>query len=327
MSTNMETTKYKRKHTNVSEKNISLQLGEILKICNQLKIGQVKIGKEQKKLQKQITNLELKLNSKDNASKLEDTTKLQDGLKKIEHKIAEKVETLGKEISMKVDKNGTVVQNKIKTYADMVASTSSSTSNQMEVIEQMNKKFEVVSEGLEKSSETIMTLNKNISNVKSHMDIEKERNIKKYKEKNIIIYNVPESEGNEETEVFKEDIRKIQTIFKNRVNLEKEEVKEIRRIGREKNESRARPICMSFNNIEKQTEILKLRNVTYVNETKDETNIYITIDRTKQEQAVHKELVSKLKEMKANGEENLYIKNGKIVTIQPFRPDPQEYWG
>ena len=321
------TIKYKRKHTNVSEKNISLQLGEILKICHQLKLGQAKIGKEQRKIQKQITNLELKINSKDKASKLEDKTKLQDGLKKIEHKIAEKVETLGKEISMKVDKNGTVVQNKIKTYADMVASTSSSTSNQMEVIEQMNKKFEVVSEGLEKSSETIMTLNKNISNVKSHMDIEKERNIKKYKEKNIIIYNVPESEGDEEKEVFKEDIRKIQTIFKHRVNLEKEEVKEIRRIGRERNESRARPICMSFNNIEKRTEILKLRNVTYVNETADETNIYITIDRTKQEQAVHKELVSKLKEMKASGEKNLYIKNGKIVTMQPFRPDPQEYWG
>ena len=43
---------------------------------------------------------------------------------------------------------------------------------------------------------------------------------------------------------------------------------------------------MSFNNIEKRIDILKVRNLTYVNDIEDETNIYITIDRTKQEQAV-----------------------------------------
>ena len=182
-----------------------------------------------------------------------------------------------------------------------------------------------------KTEKNITNLNKEFnslkSNIENNLNLEREKNIKKSKESNIIIYNVPESKGTE-TEAYKEDVTKLKTIFQNKLNLKKEDIKEIRRIGRDIRENITRPIRMIFNNLEKRTEALKLRNIVLrKNDTDDETKIFTSIDRTKQEQAVHKELVQKLKEMKAEGKENLYIRNGKIITIQPFRPDPQQYWG
>ena len=43
-------------------------------------------------------------------------------------------------------------------------------------------------------------------------------------------------------------------------------------------------------------------------------NIYIAPDMTKYQRSKHKQLVDELKRMKSNGENNLIIKNGEIVT-------------
>ena len=252
---------------------------------------------------KQLTAFENKINKKlDKIQKqIETNDTKKNGLEKY---IETKLQKLEEKFCSKVDKQKEALNQNIKTYANVVSNENEKN------ITSLNKEFKFLK-----------------SNIENNLNLEKERNIKKSKENNIILYNIPESEGTE-IEAYKEDVIKIKTIFLNKLNLLKEDVKEIRRIGREVVENKIRPIQVVFTNLEKRSEALKLRNIIYKKQnSEEEFKIYISIDRTKQEQAQHEKLVQKLKEMKEEGKKNLYIRNGKIVTIMPFRPDPQQYWG
>ena len=78
--------------------------------------------------------------------------------------------------------------------------------------------------------------------------------------------------------------------------------------------------------MDKRAKLLKLRNLS-LNESSKEWNIYINPDRTKHEQNTHKALRQELKRRREEGEENLIIRGGKIVSKPPFRSDPQVPWG
>ena len=133
--------------------SIALQLGEILKICQQLKIGQEKIQKEQTKLQKQMVNIENKINS--GKTQLIETklfeieNKVDANLKhNIDLKLEKKISDFEKNVNRQ---NDTIsdVQNKIMSYAEIISSKSSST-NQSEVISEMNKTIEGLKTDLNK---------------------------------------------------------------------------------------------------------------------------------------------------------------------------------
>lgn len=179
------------------------------------------------------------------------------------------------------------------------------------------------------TNSALNNLNIEINSLKSNLEyktnLEKETSIKNTKANNVIVFNVPESNGTNK-ESYKNDILKTRTIF-SKLNLEKDDVNEIFRVGKLGNNTNPRPIIIKFNNLEKRKQLLQLRDVTY---TDDITNtiitIYTSIDRTKQEQIIHKKLVDEKKLRTNNGEKNLYIRNNKIVTILPFRPNPHEYW-
>ncbi len=180
-----------------------------------------------------------------------------------------------------------------------------------------------------KTSSALTTLNNEFrtlkTNIENNIKTEKERNLKKLKANNIILFNMPESEG-EKQKAYKDDVEKIKTLFEE-LKLEKEDVKQIFRIGKTAAD-RPRPIIVKFNNEEKRKDALKLRNVYYKNnQTQENIKIFITVDRTVNEQIQHKKLVQQLRDMKSQGKENLFIRNGEIVTILPFRPNPQQYWG
>ena len=97
------------------------------------------------------------------------------------------------------------------------------------------------------------------------------------------------------------------------------------RIGTE-DSKKPRPLIIKFSSVDMKNEITKLKNIVY-NDEKGEHKLFITPDRTRKEQAEYKELVLKLRERKLNGEQNIGIRNGKIVQLQPFRPDPRIFWG
>ena len=51
-------------------------------------------------------------------------------------------------------------------------------------------------------------------------------------------------------------------------------------------------------------------------------------DRTKKEIEEQRQLVKELKERRDNGEENIGIRNGKVIQFgNPFRNSPQFCWG
>ena len=271
---------------------------------------------EIKQLKDQITllnsNLDLRLSKLENTMGFNPENKLNDGLKNIEVRISKKVETLGKQITNKVDTNGKTVQNKIMSYAEKVSSNSSS-SKQSEVLTQIDKKFEGLKNDLNNKF-----VNEKESQLESKL-IESRKN-------NVCVFYLPESTNPNQEEAYKEDINKLKSIFAEKVELKQEDILEVYR-KETKNKSNARPIIIKLSSFEKKIEILQLRDLCYTNDAV-ETKIFISPDRTLQQQKKHKELVKELQERRAKGEEGLIIKNERITQRKlPFRKSPQSYWG
>ena len=160
------------------------------------------------------------------------------------------------------------------------------------------------------------------TNIINKIDTEAEENAKKRKANNICIFNVPESNNESQEKRFQEDVEKVKEILNKHVELKREDVISFYRIGYAKHLPKPRPIVLKLSNYELKLTMLKLRNLKW----KDK-NIYINPDRTKKEQEEHKKLVLELHARRTEGEENIIIKNGKIITRIPFRPDPQMFWG
>ena len=79
-----------------------------------------------------------------------------------------------------------------------------------------------------------------------------------------------------------------------------------------------RPLLIGFECKESKTKVLaaapKLKSSTQF------PNVYISHDRTKSEQQHHKALVAELLQRRNRGEQNLVIRNGKIITRRPKPP-------
>ena len=190
---------------------------------------------EIKGLKEQISllnsNMDQRLSKIENSMGLNQVNKLNDGLKNIEIRISEKVDTLGKQITNKVDSNGEHVQNKIMSYAEKVSGSASS-SNQLEVITEINKKVE----GL-----------KNDLNYKFTSDKESalEMKLVESRKNNICIFYVPESLNPNKEEAYQEDIIKLKSIFFDKIELKQEDIKEVYR-KEIKNKTNPRPIIMKL---------------------------------------------------------------------------------
>ena len=203
------------------------------------------------KLQNQIETNETK-NKVDELEKYIDS-RLQNLENKISNKVDKQKDDLNKNInnfvdtlSVNIEKQKEALNKKMTTFADVVSNNSEKNSN--------------------KTSSAITSLNKQFSslktNIENNINSENEKKIQKSKAKNIIVFNVPESDG-DENEAYKKDILKVKSILQEKLNLKKEDVKDIRRIPRERQENKVRPIRIIFNHLEKRSEALKLRNIFY----------------------------------------------------------------
>ena len=311
--TNTEQHKLQNKRN--ENNNISLQLREILKMCQQLKIGQEKIRKEQTKIQKQMVNIENKINL--GKTQLIETklfeieNKVDANLKhNIDQKLEKKISDFERNVNRQND-NISDVQNKIMSYAEIISSKSSST-NQSEVISEMNKTIE----GLKTD------LNNKISNEKASA---KEHELIKIKKNNVCLFNVPESSETERTKAYQDDINTVNSILQNKIVITKEDIKEFYR-KETINKNKPRPIVIKLKTFGKKLELLRLRNLFHKKDS-NKNQIFISPDRTPRQQTKHKELLEELKE-RSKTEEGLMIRNEKIVQKNlPFRQSPQLFWG
>ena len=144
------------------------------------------------------------------------------------------------------------------------------------------------------------------------------------KKDSLIIYGIPEPP----TEIdpiaqMKEDFKTLQTIYDGRTALEKTDFTDITRLGTKKTD-KIRPIkitCVSqlkrkdilTNNLGLKLEGDHLKECDSCDQHGKHIHIYVTTDKTKQEQEAEKILRKELKKRKDDGEDVL-IRRGRIVT-------------
>ena len=225
------------------------------------------------------------------------------------------------------------VKDSITNYAQVVSNNIKENIETKKYVSSMNESIKTLETNLnskmDEKQTSLSVINEDLKTVKSNIERNSEREIetklRAQKINNVCIFNIPELNSNDAEANYKHDVKILKTVFDDKIQLKKEDVKAMYRIGNE-DARKPRPIIMKFSTIDTKFEILKLKDISY-NDTKNEYQIFITPDRTRKEQSEHKELVKTLKERKLNGEDDIGIRNGKIVKIQPFRPDPQNIWG
>ena len=106
---------------------------------------------------------------------------------------------------------------------------------------------------------------------------EKEEEFRKTKETNIIIFNIPESGGDENNQRIQDQL-KLRTVLKNKLSLNNEDVRLIRRLGDEPNKLKSRPLLMKFTTIEKKTGSTKTKktNLSKRRNKREFCNLYIS---------------------------------------------------
>ena len=199
------------------------------------------------------------------------------------------------------------------------------------ISETINSYTEIASQNLKQSAETkkvMATIQGNLQNLKSNMENkinqEKESRLRRTKELNVCIFNVPESKQKELDEQCKEDIANMKQILKEKITLKKEDIKDFYRKGERKENAKPRPIIIKLSSLEIRSKLLGLRNL-FLMTNESTVNIFISPDRTWQQQLEHKKLVEEKKALQAQGK-IASIRKNRVITM-PFRQNPQGFWG
>ena len=151
-----------------------------------------------------------------------------------------------------------------------------------------------------------------VEQVKRSNDEDKEEHeLIKAKEQNIIFFNVPESESDIVAERMKSDFELVKTAYNGELNHT--DISSMYRVG--KKAEKDRPLVIRFNNIEMRNAVLKKSSDLKIKVRNEIKPIYASIDRTNKQREIHKKLVEELKKRKSEGEQNIVIRNNKIVKI------------
>lgn len=155
------------------------------------------------------------------------------------------------------------------------------------------------------------------------------------REKNLIIYGVPDDE--EEENQMKSDFHTVKKMYANKVELEPTDMTQISRLG-ERKTNHIRPIRLTFSTSEKRLQILRnnknltiereqfeMCTSTFCEDQKKHKHIYVSTDKTKQQRETEKRLRDELKARKEQGETDLIIRNYKII-VKPNQPTHAR-WG
>ena len=145
-------------------------------------------------------------------------------------------------------------------------------------------------------------------------NIVKELADREHRKTNLIFYNVPEPS----TPSWKADSDFIVDLCKATYDLNIHVIKAFR-LGK-KITNKHRPLLIRLSDSETKSKIL---SKSYLLRSKSPyEDIYVSVDRTKAEQAKHKLLVDELKTRRANGETNIIIQGENIITRHGSQRQP-----
>lgn len=144
------------------------------------------------------------------------------------------------------------------------------------------------------------------------------------KKDNLIIYGMPESETENKKEEMLEDYRRIEKVYSGKVELQKEDIVHMTRIGT-KDEEKTRPIQITLANQTKRKELLTKNMNLKLLEDDLSTPIYVSPDRTRKQREADKILREELKRRKVTNP-NLVIRNNQIVPFRQRAQNSESTW-
>ena len=210
-----------------------------------------------------------------------------------------------------------IVEKKFKIVDKKMEDLKTEMEERIKKIEQLDRKQIEVSSSVEEKINTIQKYSSRVSVLEKKAETFEESNEKKRRVNNLVFYNIPESKSDVAKERFVHDCSLVKKMFEDRnLTLTLKEIGNIFRLGKRKeDDDRPRPILVRFSNEDIKTNVLK-----YCRDLKLKINnecfaIHYSFDLTRKERLERKTLVDELKKRQSNTEEQLGIRNGKIVTI------------
>lgn len=166
-------------------------------------------------------------------------------------------------------------------------------------------------------------------------ELERERVDQERRKGNLIMYEVPKSDSQDPEERKNADCERVQEIL-TKLDLPDVRPKNVIRLnvksqtdGDETAAAKPKPTKVVFNTVEEKEKVLQRMQTLRSSEEEEQRNklqdIHVAQDRTFRQRAEHKRLKESLEQRTAEGEKDLVIRNGRIVTKKPFRTKrPQE---
>ena len=189
------------------------------------------------------------------------------------------------------------------------------------LVHSLSARMEKMEKGLgEKLEERI----EEVVDRKLEVMMEEKMEIEKRK-KNVVIVNLKESTKTEIEEKRKDDLKAAKNLIGKLVALEEDELIEPIRLGREGG-TRPRMLRVTVRGEEKKKEIMRKAPELNKDKAHGDTRIYINHDFTQKQREKNKTLRNEKQRRTEAGEQNLVIRNGKIVTAKPG-PKPLNHSG
>ena len=143
-----------------------------------------------------------------------------------------------------------------------------------------------------------------------------EENDKKKRINNLIFYNIPESKSENINERFTHDCSMVKQMFKTKnLTLNVNDITNVFRLGKLQIANRPRPVLVRFNDESTKKNILKYCRDLKIKIDNESFSVHYAFDLTIKERVERKKLVEELKRRQQTSENQLGIRNGKIVTL------------
>lgn len=231
--------------------------------------------------------------------------------KSAQEETQKKVEATREEIGKKQEKKLQGLREEIEKMKKMKMTVEESDQSKRERKQEMELlKKEVISEGMQEIRKTGEEKEKKVIEMSLKIDeIEKER-----KKKNIVIFNVEESEEKETGKRIQEDMDKCLKIFAQELEVQDLTVEKVIRIGRKSEENKRRPMIVKLGSENDRNTVLgRAKKLRYSEEF---VRVYIVKDLTEDEREKDKKLRKELKEKREKEEGQFIIRRGKVIEVQ-----------
>lgn len=142
---------------------------------------------------------------------------------------------------------------------------------------------------------------------------------------NLVIRNLPEPKSQSVQEQASQDIKLFKDIVEKELKIDVSTLKISKAVRLGKLAEKPRLLLITVN--DEQSKVGILRAASKLKSSKKWSSVYFSADLTQREREINRHLRAELKRRKDNGEDNLWIRNGKIVIIHPrptTQPQPME---